>query len=133
MSKYAIENDREYEIWGRRCKVKLIFDCYAGEDIDAIQEESIDDFEANIESYTQRGLKEIKKYIVENYKRNIDDLTIPNIFKYVVPKTVYVSKDPSKKKVIGILCYFKFDDEDGIAVKFVDGQVEEVGGEQIIL
>lgn len=133
MSKYAVENDREYEMWGRSCKVNLVFDCYAGEEIDVVQEETIADFEANIEQYTQCGLKAIKKYIVENYKNIIDDETIPNVFKYVVPKTVYVSKDPSKKKVIGILCHFRFDDEYGLAVKFVDGQVAEVGGEHIIL
>lgn len=133
MSKYTIENDREYEIWGRNCKVNLVFDCYAGEEIDEVQEETIADFEDNLEPYTRCGLEAIKKYIIENYKSNIDDATIPNIFKYVVPKTVYVSKDPSKKKVIGILCHFRFDDEDGLAVKFVDGQVAEVGGEQIIL
>lgn len=132
MSKYAIENVREYEIWGRNCKVNLVFDCYAGEEIDAIQEETIADFEDNLEQYAQCGLEAIKKYIVENCN-NIDEVSIPNIFKYVVPKTVYVSKDPSKKKVIGILCHFRFDEEDGLAVKFVDGQAVEVGGEQIIL
>ena len=133
MSKYAVENDREYEMWGRKCRVNLVFDCYLGEEIDAVQEEAIDDFETNIEQYTLCGLKAIKNYIVENYKNNIDDATIPNIFKYAVPKTVYVSKDPSKKKVIGIICHFRFDDDSGLAVKFVDGQVVEIGGEQIIL
>jgi len=133
MSKYEKENEREYEIWGRNCKVMLVFDCYAGEVIDAVQEEAIVDFEANFEQYTQCGLKAIKEYIVKNYKNNIDDIDVPNIFKYVVPKTIYISKDPYKKKVVGILCHFRFDNEDGIAVKFVDGQVTEVGGEQIIL
>jgi hypothetical protein len=133
MSKYAIENDREYEIWGRNCKVSLVFDCYAGEEIDTVQEDAIADFEANLEQYTRCGLEAIKNYIVENYKNNIDDVRLPNIFKYVVPKTIYVSKDPSKKKVVGILCRFRFDEEEGLAVKFVDGQVVEVGGEQIIL
>lgn len=133
MSNYAVENDREYKIWGRDCMVKLIFDCYEGEEIDSIQEEAIADFEKNILEYTQNGLDALKKYLVQNYKKEIGDESVPNIFKYVVPKTVYVSKDPSKKKVIGLLCHFKFDDEDGIAIKYVDGKVRDIGGEQIVL
>lgn len=133
MNKYALENEREYKIWGRDCKVTLVFDCYEGEKIDLLQEETIEDFEANLELYTQSGLEEIKKYILENYKNEIEEDTIPNIFRYVVPKTIYVSKEPSKKKVIGILCHFRFDDENGLAIKYINGQVAEIGGEQIIL
>ena len=133
MNKYAVENERKYIIWGRECQVNLVFDCYVGEKIDKVQEDTIADFEANLKQYTQDGLIAIKKYIVDNYKNNVDDQTIPNIFKYVVPKTVYVSKDPSNKKVIGILCHFRFDEENELAVKYIDGQVAEVGGEQIIL
>lgn len=133
MSEYAVENDREYKIWGRDCVVKLIFDCYEGEEIDNIQEEAIADFEKNILEYTQNGLDALKIYLVQNYKKEIGDESVPNIFKYVVPKTVYVSKDPSKKKVIGLLCHFKFDDEDGIAIKYVDGKVCDIGGEQVVL
>lgn len=133
MSNYVAENDRKYKIWGRDCMVKLIFDCYEGEEIDCIQEEAIADFEKNIMAYTQNGLDALKKYLVQNHKKEIEDESLPNIFKYVVPKTVYVSKDPSKKKVIGLLCHFKFDDEDGIAIKYVDGKVCDIGGEQIVL
>lgn len=133
MSNYAVENDREYKIWGRDFILKLIFDCYEGEEIDSIQEDAIADFEKNILEYTQNGLDALKKYLVQNYKKEIGDESLPNIFKYVVPKTVYVSKDPSKKKVIGLLCHFKFDDEDGIAIKYVDGKVCDIGGEQIVL
>lgn len=133
MSDYAVENDRVYKIWGRDCSVKLIFDCYEGEEIDSIQEEAIADFEKNILEYTQNGLDALKKYLVQNYKKEIEDKLVPNIFKYVVPKAIYVSKDPSKKKVIGLLCYFKFNDEDGIAIKYIDDKVCDIGGEQIVL
>lgn len=133
MSKYAIENNREYKIWGRDCKVKLVFDCYEGEEIDAVQEEAIADFESNIQPYTQDGLEVLKKYIVKNYKFYVDDVSLPNIFKYVVPKMIYVSKDPQKKKVVGLLCHFKFDDENGIAIKYIDGKATDIGVEQIVL
>lgn len=133
MSDYSIENSKTYKIWGRDCNVNVVFDCYAGEEIDDIQEKAMDDFESHISEYTDAGLVMIKKYILENYKRELAADSISNIFKYVVPKTVYVSKDPSEKKVIGLLCHFKFDDENGLAIKYIDGKASEVGGEQIVL
>jgi len=133
MSKYAIENDRRYNIWGRNCDVKLIFDCYEGESIDSVQEASVEDFEANLKNYVDRGLDELKKYIIKNYGSELEDTSMPNIFKFVVPRTVFVSKDPKKRKVLGLICHFRFDGENGIAIKYVDGKVDDIGGEQIIL
>ncbi len=133
MSNYSVENSKTYKIWGRDCNVNVVFDCYAGEKIDDIQEKAMDDFESHISEYTDEGLDMIKKYVLENYKRELAGDSISNIFKYVVPKTVYVSKDPSEKKVIGLLCHFKFDDENGLAIKYIDGKASEVGGEQIVL
>ena len=127
------KNTKTYNIWGRDCKVKVIFDCYKGEEIDNIQKEAISDFESNVQRYAQLGLKEIKKYILKNYRSDIEDPDLSNIFKYAVPKTLFVSKDPSNKKVIGLICHFKFDDENNIAIKYVNGKVVGVGGEQIIL
>lgn len=133
MSNYSIESIRTYKIWDRDCEVNLIFDCYAGEEIDNIQREAILDFESHLAEYANEGLSMIKTYLVKYYKNELEGDTISNIFKYVVPKTIYVSKDPKKQKVIGLLCHFKFDDEDGLAVKYIDGKATEVGGEQIVL
>ena len=63
----------------------------------------------------------------------MDENKISNIFRYAVPKMIYISKDPNKKKVVGLICHFTFDEENGIAVKFVDGKITEIGGDYIIL
>lgn len=133
MNDFLIENERSYKIWNRECKVKLIFDCYEGEEIDDIQKNAAIDFEKNIQKYTENGLTKLKTYILENYQDAINEDSIFNIFKYVVPKTVYVSKDPAMRKVIGLLCHFRFDEENGIAVKYVDGKITDIGGQQIVL
>ncbi len=133
MSEYSVENDREYSIWGRNCMVDLIFDCYKGEEIEKYQEKAIEDFELNLQRYSKNALTEIKNYISKNYKDELGGDNLENIFKYVVPRTVFVKKNSSKKMIVGLICHFKFDDENNLAVKFVDGKISDIGGEQVVL
>ena len=59
-------------------------------------------------------------------------LTVDNIFKYVMPKNIYVPRN-LKKRVVAIMCNYKFDTEHGIAVVFENEQFKEIGAQDIAL
>ena len=56
---------------------------------------------------------------------------IDNIFKYVIPKRIFIPR--TDKKIVAILCDYKFDMENGIAVVFENEKFKEIGVQDIIL
>ena len=57
---------------------------------------------------------------------------IENIFKYVMPKEIFVPHT-EKHRNVAIMCNYKFDIEHGIAVLFENGQFKKVGPQDIAL
>lgn len=57
--------------------------------------------------------------------------SVDNIFKYVIPKTISVPK--AKKRVVAIMCNFKFDMEHGMAIVFEDEKIKKIGPQDIVL
>lgn len=59
-------------------------------------------------------------------------VSINNIFKYVAPKYLYVARN-NEKHVVAIMCNYKFDPENGIAVIFENEKFSKIGMQDIIL
>jgi hypothetical protein len=57
---------------------------------------------------------------------------IDNIFKYVIPRSLYIPRK-QEKQTVAMLCDYKFDMEHGIAVVFENGQFKKVGSQDIVL
>ena len=74
---------------------------------------------------------EVEKYILKNGLKENGISEVDNIFKYVMPKSISVPK--AKKRVVALMCNYKFDMEHGIAVIFEDEKFKKVGPQDLVL
>ena len=106
------------EIWGRKLELDVIYDCFSGEEVLQGQVEALNDFIGKFE-IVDKILPEVKQYCLKNDGEDIPDQDIPNIFRYIVPKSVYVERpDDGKTHIVALICAYKFDPEHGVAVWF---------------
>lgn len=115
-------------IWNRDFDLKVLYDCYSGEEILEEQKKALKKFSSD------KKLIESSKIIVEKYclDQNKDEIgaeEIGNIFKYVLPESVFVKRDGR----VALMCKYKFDREHGIAIVYKDGKFSEIGNQDIIL
>lgn len=121
-------NKASLEFWGRKFSLNIIFECYSGEEILDHQRESLQNFlEKN--HISDDDLKKIKKYCKKNNKDEIDG-DIENIFKYVIPEDIYISRE---KGIIAIMCNYKFDLEHGIALIYKKNKLIGIEKQDYIL
>ena len=93
-------------IWDRAFDLSVVYECYAGEEILESQREA--------------------------FAGQLKDDGIENIFKYVMPKSIFVPHT-KKHRIAAIMCNYKFDMEHGIAVVFENGKLKKVGTQDIVL
>lgn len=117
-------------IGGREFCLDIEYRVYQGKSATSEQQEAVQLFLAT-EGCLEYSLNNLKEYIKENYANMLDNSHIDDIFKYVIPKTIYVPKQ-RQKNLVALLCDFELDD-DGIALVFIDGQLSEIGSQDIIL
>jgi len=118
------------EIWGREFELPVIIKQFKGKEITDIQKESVDRFEKNL-NILNDAKAEVEKYIIDNGLNENGINEVDNIFKYVIPKSISVPK--SKKRVVALMCNFKFDMEHGLAVIFEDEKLKKVGPQDLVL
>ena len=103
---------------------------YPGEEILPAQKEAIEKF---LDLSTIKESREkVEKYCLENNGEEIGTDKIINIFKYVMPKYLFVKRN-EKKHIVAIMCNYKFDNDNGIAVVFENEKFVAVGDQDIIL
>jgi len=125
-------NKQKINVWGRDFELEVVFDCYEGEEVLPLQKDTLQRFLTSPD-IIQNTKSEVEKYCIE---RNIDDIetqTIENIFKYVIPKSIYIQRTKDNSRVVGIMCAYKFNIDDGIAVVFKNEKFDRVGSQNIIL
>ena len=118
------------EIWGREFELPVIIKQFKGKEITDIQKESVDRFEKNL-NILNDAKAEVEKYIIDNGLKENGINEVDNIFKYVIPKSISVPK--SKKRVVALMCNFKFDMEHGLAIVFEDEKLKKIGPQDIVL
>lgn len=118
------------EIWGREFELPVIIKQFKGKEITDIQKESVDRFEKNL-NILNDAKAEVEKYIIDNGLNENGINEVDNIFKYVIPKSISVPK--SKKRVVALMCNFKFDMEHGLAIIFEDEKLKKVGPQDLVL
>ena len=124
-------NKEKITIWGRDFDMEVKYDCYSGEEVLQIQKDALETFlkaGANIDA----SLDQVKQYCLKMNKADIGSDSIENIFKYVAPKYLYVERN-KEKHVVAIMCNYKFDLENGIAIVFENEKFSKIGVQDIIL
>lgn len=104
------------KIWQRDFKLTVDFDN------DSPNEKQLEALESFI-SLQDKLLYDSEKVIDYCIKHNKDKVNSDNVFKYVMPKYIYVKKNA---KTIAIMCDYKFDMEHGIAVVFESNKFNKV-------
>lgn len=120
----------KFLIWGRAFELNVQYDCYEDEDILPAQKVSFAFFKGEADHILNSD-REIKKYCLENNGAEIGG-TIDNIFKYVIPVSIFVKRD-EKKHVVAVMCNYKFDIEHGIALIYINEKLAQIGSQDIVL
>lgn len=124
-------NSCKINIWGRAFELSIMYECYPGEEILDTQKEAFN-LLADSENEIVESLDAVKKYVRETESGQLTDNSIENIFRYVMPKSIFVPHIKNRRTV-AIMCDYKFDIEHGIAVVFETGKFKKVGTQDIIL
>lgn len=121
-----------FNIWGRNIDLEIIYDCFEGEEITTIQKDTLKELKDNAAEIFNRAYISIRDYCLNNYSEQITD-DFENIFRYIKPKQIYIKRSVTNKRIAGLLCSFRFDTENGLAVYIEEGKVIKVGTQDIIL
>jgi len=118
-------------IWGREFQLPTCLECYPGEEVLASQQKTLE-WLLNHSAAIDKAKSKVEGYLMKDNPDAFASGAVDNIFKYVMPKSIYVPHNP-EHSIIAIMCNYKFDDEHGLAVVFADGQFKAVGSEDIVL
>ncbi len=118
------------QIWGREFELPVIIKQFKGKEITDTQKEAVERLEQNLDIFNL-AKDEVEKYIIDSGLKQKGINEIDNIFKYVIPKSISVPK--SKKRVLALMCNFKFDMEHGLSIIFENEKLKEVGSQDLIL
>lgn len=110
------------------CKVDLF--AAPEKEITDIQKDAVEKF-TSCEKVVNEAKNDVEKYVIKNGLKDMGMDSVDNIFKYVIPKTISVPK--AKKRVVAIMCNFKFDMEHGMAIVFEDEKIKKIGPQDIVL
>ena len=122
----------DYNFLNREIALKINFDVFDNEEVTLLQKKAYNQFMDNIKEIFIKSYDALKDYCSKNYNIELDDT---NFYKYIMPKQIYIKKESKDKEYtrFAILCNFKEDIENGLAVVWVNNEIEEIGMQDIIL
>lgn len=124
-------NNITMKIWGREFDIEVYIRKSQNSDIASLQEEAYNKFMES-QRIIDEAEKNLLSYIEKNYKNDLNENKIENIFKYVIPKTLFLPRTVKERTVV-LLCDFKFDIEHGLAVVFENEKFKEVVSQDEVL
>lgn len=124
-------NKKSVTLWGRHFDLSVDYEVYTGEEISPVQEEVLAKLISNWDG-VDGALNRLKEYCLSKNGNEIGSDQISNIFRYVIPTTLYVLQS-EKPRVISLLCEYRFDSEHGIALRFENEKLAEIGPQDIAL
>ena len=113
---------KKVNVWGREFELEVQYEANEGEELLRKQIDALDSF-MNSTDILLSDPDAVIKYCLSN---NPDEITEPinNIFKYVIPTAILIRRDMDDNVVL--LCDYKFDYEDGIAIVFEKNILKEI-------
>ena len=124
-------NNMKVNIWNREFELDIFYDCFPDEEILPIQKEAVESL-IKAKSSIAAAKDNVEKYCLMNYGDEIEDNRIDNIFKYVIPTTIYGVRNENKR-VVALLCNFRFDLEHGLAIVFENEKCVDIGSQDMVL
>ena len=118
-------------LWGRDFDLNGVMQCYPGEEPTQTQTEAWNKFISNA-NLSEETKNPVEKYVLKHGLSDTGVSEVDNIFKYVIPKSVLIPRE-DKKRVVALMCNYKFDMEHGMAIVLENEELKEVGPQDIIL
>lgn len=108
----------KFKIWNRDLNLRILYECNENEEPLEKQEETLKEFIKIIpkEKVLINDTK-IKEFCINEDGKRFPEKRIDNIFKYVMPKSIFVLRNSAKNKVI-IECDYKYNTENNINIVF---------------
>lgn len=117
-------------IWNRDFSLPVEYERYPGETVLDSQREALTQLEAHPEEI-EAALKPLEQYVRETGEDGQTEESIENIFRYVMPKSIFLPH--TKTPTAAILCRYKFDIEHGLAVLFENGKFQRICSQDAVL
>lgn len=122
-------NSIKIEIWERAFNLAVNYDCFDNEELLENQTTAVELFDnANIDI----SLDKVKEYCSKMSNGNVKKDEITNIFKFVIPTSIFVPRNKDKR-IIAMMCDFKFDIEHGIAIIFENEKFKKIVAQDELL
>lgn len=122
---------KKITIWGREFELRVTFDCFDDEEVLPIQEQALGAF-LKADKAIEDSKKQLEEYILNDDYAELETDSIDNIFKYVIPTDIYLTRTP-EIRTVALLCDYRFDEEHGIAIVFENENFKEIGTQDIVL
>ena len=121
-----------YNFLNRDMVLKINFDVFDNEEVSLLQKKAYKEFMDNIKEIFIKSYHALKDYCSKNYNIELDDT---NFYKFIMPKQIYIKRESKDKEYckLAILCNFKEDIENGLAIVWANNKIEEIGMQDIIL
>lgn len=117
------------EIWEKPFDLQVNYDCFEGEELLENQILAIERFNGAKIDVT---LEKVKKYCCEMSKGKVSVDEITNVFKFIMPTSVFVPRNEGKR-IVAIMCDFKFDIEHGIGIVFENEEFRKIVSQDELL
>lgn len=118
-------------VWGREFDLDVTFEDWDGEGVLDSQWASYGSIIMSWQAI-EDALPKLEDYCLELDKDMIGEAHIDNIFRFVIPKSLFISREEARQ-VVALMCDYRFDPDNGIAVVFVNGKLAEIGTQDIVL
>ena len=116
-------------IWGRSFNLPVSYQNFPDEEVTHTQQLTMDAVPSVDYSDSIVG---VERYIMKYNESEITAGHIDNIFKYVMPKSILITRSDNVR-CFAVMCNYKFDMEHGLAVVFENEKFKSVGVQDIIL
>lgn len=122
-------NKVKVNIWNRDFELNVSYQNFPGEEVTDTQ---IKTLEAIPSIDYSDSLDIVKQYIMKHNGADISGDSIDNVFKYVMPQSILITRDDNAR-IFAVMCNYRFDIEHGLAVVFENEKCKTVGPQDIIL
>lgn len=120
-------------LWSREFDLPIQMERYTDESILPSQTNAVNRLVNASRTELNAAKKAVKEYVLKKNPNVFSgNDSIDNIFRYVIPKSIFVPHD-EKHSIAAIFCNYKFDSEHGLAIVFNNGKFKEVGPQDIVL
>jgi hypothetical protein len=119
-------------LWGREIELELIYDRFDDEEITPDQSASFQEIKSKPQIFSETK-EMVINYCLNNNPEQFSGGRIEDIFQYLTPKSIYIKRSRDNNREFALLCDYKFDPDNGIAVIFKNGELMQVAAQDQIL